>query len=143
MKKLISDFKHFRRKNTDEDIVLSANYFSAYKKKLVIKKAGFGDRCFSFGILFISPNLKAGYEINRDAVRHEYGHTKQLDRLGPIKYYKYIGKPSMNSAVAGDSYYKQPWEVVADIEGGVTSREHDEETVQAGYDYLDSITKKR
>jgi len=143
IQKLASDFKQLKRKNADEDIVLGANYFSAYKKKFVIKKAGFDDRCFSFGILFISPNLNPGCEINRDAVRHEYGHTKQLDRLGPIKYYKHIGKPSMKSTVAGDFYYEQPWEVFADIEGGVISRRHDEETVQAGYNYLDSFTKKR
>ena len=143
IQKFGNDFKGFSRKNDDEDVVIKANYFSAYKKKFVIKKAGFGDRSFNFIILFISRNLSAGDEASRDIVRHEYGHTIQYDRLGPVAYYRHIGKPSMASAVAGDLYYEQPWEVFADVEGGVISRKHDEKTIQAGYDYLESAAAKR
>jgi len=142
-KKLGSDIKGFNRKNNDEDTVLNANYFSMYRKKFVIKKAGFKDRSFSFGILFISPNLRAGSDAGRDIVRHEYGHTIQLKKLGLGAYFKYIGKPSMASTVAGNRYYEQPWEVFADVEGGVTSRKHDETTIQAGYDYLSNSSRKK
>ncbi len=67
---------------------------------------------------------------------HEYGHTKQLDQLGIMKYTFCIGIPSLFDWGTGD-YYSNPWEVTADIYGEVQSRPHSEEFVAAGYEYLE------
>lgn len=58
-------------------------------------------------------------------VRHEYGHTKQFDNMGPIKYFKDVAIPSMigytrsNKEGENFDYYAQPWERGADINGNV------------------------
>ena len=56
--------------NTSERSVLSANYFSAYKGKVVIKTNL--ERSGSYGALFISRKA-SGRSAPEDEVRHEYG----------------------------------------------------------------------
>jgi len=136
--KLALDLLALDMDNKNENAVLISNYISAYKGHLVIRAAGFDNRSFSFGIMFISPSITVEDINAADVVRHEYGHTYQFDLLGPGAYYQYIGIPSMESTLQGDPYYNQPWEVVADVEGGVISRTHTPEEIQAGYDYLDA-----
>jgi len=134
--------KKIDKNNTDEDKVLKARFFSAYKGQLVIKMAGFKDRSFSFGVMFISPKLEAGDQYAIDIVKHEYGHTRQLSRLGFFRYIKYIAIPSMKSEPDDPGYFALPWEITADIYGGVDRGQSDEEK-QAGETYLNNAAPKR
>ena len=128
--------------NTDENIVLNSKCFSAYKGKLVIRMGSFRHRSFSFGALFISKVERAGYPESINIVRHEYGHSKQLELLGLMRYIKYIGRPSVRSKVKGLVYYDQPWEVHADVCGGV-SRFHEKEIIAAGEAYIAAILPRK
>ena len=130
--KIIEDIKAYDTNNTDEQVVLNSNYFSNYKGKFVLRTNL--NRSGSFGILFI--NQKA----DKDTVRHEYGHTKQLDELGIIKYTLCVGIPSWQEW-GTDNYYDKPWEIMADIYGGVQSRTHTINKIIAGYKYQ-GISKK-
>ena len=123
-------------------MVLNARFFSAYKGKLVIRGAGRRGRSFSIGMMFISPKLKAGDQFAIATVRHEFGHTQQLGRLGLIRYIKYIAIPSMRSDPYDPDYYVLPWEITADIFGGA-GRPHSDEEKRRGEAYLDSIAPKR
>ena len=126
------DIENFDTSNTDEQKVLDSHYFSAYKGKLVIRTNM--DRSGSLGILFISHK-----EDNRsdriNTIKHEYGHTKQLDQMGLIKYLLYIGLPSWQEW-GSESYYRKPWEITADIFGEVNlnSRTSDDPLTQAHID---------
>ena len=131
----INDLRNLSFKNTDENKVLAAKYVSAYRGRLVIKRAGPKGRSFSLFALFISPKLEAGNQYAINTVKHEYGHTLQLKRLGLPVYLKAIACPSMKSGLSGIEYYSQPWEVTADILGGV-EREHAEGAEEIGEAYL-------
>ena len=126
----------------DENAVLNARFFSSYKGKLVVKMAGTKDRSFSFGAMFISPKMKAGDPYAINIVKHEYGHTHQLSRLGFFRYIKYIAIPSMKSDPDDPGYFALPWEITADIYGGVDRGFSDEEK-QRGEAYLINAAPKR
>jgi len=132
--------------NTSEDVVLKALYRAGYKGKLVVKKSGFGGRSYGFKNLYISPDLKEGTCEGRDQVRHEYGHSVQFDMLGPLMYFLYIAIPSITSKVKGKGYYDQPWEITADIYGGVERggqspdrNNYDAAAVEKGRAYLKKL----
>ncbi len=137
MSSLINDLKKdvsaLDHGNCDEQKVLDAKYFSSYKGKLVVKTNM--KRSGALGILFINRMADA------DTVKHEYGHTKQLDALGLIDYLIFIGFPSWKMLGIG-SYYRKPWEISADIYGGVDlrSRKNDDVLTQKhlddGFKYL-------
>ena len=135
---LVSDFREFDFGNTDEKKVLEARVFSAYKRRFVIRCGGPGGRSFSIGVLFISSKLEAGDGVAADIVRHEYGHTEQLKRLGLFRYLRAIAWPSMRSRKTGVEYFSQPWEVTADMYGGV-EREHLAGAEERGLDWLTGI----
>ena len=139
---LIDDLRNLSFRNRDENKVLEARHVSAYKGRLVIKKAGAGRRSFSLWALFISPELAAGDQNAIDTVKHEYGHTEQLKRLGLPAYLKAIGYPSMKSDMPGSAYYSLPWEVTADMLGGV-EREHAEGSEEIGEAYLAGRSARR
>ena len=126
-KNVIEDISNLNPFNTDEQKVLNSHYFSMYKGCLTIRTNM--DRSGSFGILFINQKADA------DTVRHEYGHVIQLALLGPIKFLTCIGLPSWQKW-GSDPYYDKPWEVTADIFGGVQSRTHSKEKIDAGFEYL-------
>ena len=107
-----------------EDI-MSSKSISFYKDVLVIKVPNWisffpETSSFSFGVILM------GQKGDMDLLRHEYGHTRQLQELGVWDYYKYVVKPSVyryNKTVekvyTWDSYYSTPWEYQADQYGGV------------------------
>jgi len=132
---LAEDVKLYDKDNTNEQKVLNSHYFSSYKGKLVIRTNM--DRSGSFGILFITheTNNRTNPE---DVIRHEYGHTKQLDQIGIVNYALFIGLPSWQEW-SSDSYYDRPWEVTADTYGGVQSRTPAQAKIDAGEGYLDII----
>ena len=84
--------------------------------------------------MFISTKEKTNAE---DTVRHEYGHTQQLEQLGAFKYALCIGLPSWQEWGSGE-YYDKPWEITADIYGGVESRTHSQDDIDAGFIYLNT-----
>ena len=73
-------------------------------------------------------------------IRHEYGHTKQLEQLGIVKYFFCIMIPSALEWGIDDEYYRRPWEIVADIYGGVQSRSYPGYE-SAGCEYLTNSKK--
>lgn len=138
---LIEDIYYFNPNNQSEAVVQKSNYFSCYKGKPVIRTDD--DRSGSFGVLFISrkyDNKPEDFAEFQDDVRHEYGHTKQLDKLGAVGYLLCIGFPSRWEWGSDKEYYRRPWEITADIFGGVRSRTYPGYT-QAGYDYLSNSDK--
>lgn len=94
-----------------------------------------GERSGSFGAIFLTRSADKDPHPE-DIVRHEYGHTKQLQELGIVKYAIDIGIPSALEIGGGD-YYSRPWEITADIYGGVQSRNHTNEDIKAGFSYLE------
>ena len=73
---------------------------------------------------------------NITTLRHEFGHNIQQLILGPINYLLCIGLPSWQQW-SNRPYYERPWEITADIFGGVSSRKHNNTDIQRGYSYLD------
>ncbi len=60
-------------------------------------------------------------------LNHEWGHNQQYNNMGPLFYVKDVAIPSMSnmnsaSKLDYDEYYLQPWELGADVLGGVTGR---------------------
>ena len=129
---LAEDMLNFNLENTDEQKVLNSHFFSAYKGIYVFRTNL--DRSGSFWVIFLSRESNSR-KYPEDVVRHEYGHTRQLKILGLENYFKYIGIPSALNLGSGN-YYDKPWEVTADILGGVKSRTHTSEVVKRGFSYL-------
>ena len=130
---VVEDIKNFDINNQSEEKALESNYFSAYKGVPVVRIGG--ERSGSFGAIFLTRS--ANEDPNpEDVVRHEYGHTKQLQQLGIVKYAIDIGIPSASN-MGGSEYYNRPWEITADIYGGVQSRQHTKEDIEAGFSYLE------
>lgn len=94
-----------------------------------------GNRSGSFGIIFLTRETNERRNPE-DMVRHEYGHTKQLEQLGTVKYALCIGLPSWQQWGSGE-YYDKPWELTADIYGGVQSRVHSQSNIEVGSAYLE------
>ena len=135
----LADMMNFDKNNESEEKVLNSNYFSSYKGKLVIRTDG--DRSGSFGVIFLT--RETNDRMNpEDVVRHEYGHTIQLEQLGILKYALNIGLPSWQNWGTGD-YYDKPWEITADIYGGVQSRIHEQMYIEKGLEYLEICTDVR
>ena len=134
---VVEDIKNFDINNQSEIRVLESNYFSAYKGVPVVRING--NRSGSFGAIFLTreTNNRTNPE---DVVRHEYGHTRQLQELGVVRYAIDIGIPSALEIGGGD-YYSRPWEITADIYGGVQSRQHTNKDIEAGFSYLERSKK--
>ena len=118
--------------NSDEQVVLDAEHFAFYKGCLVIRTNG--KRSGSFGVLFITRETNTR-DYPEDVIRHEYGHTVQLAQLGVVKYTLCIGLPSLFEWGSDQEYYRRPWEITADIFGGVQSRCYPGYEA-AGFEYL-------
>ena len=133
VKDVAEDIKNYDSNNQSEEKVLESNYFSSYKGVPVIRTNG--DRSGSFGAIFLTreTNNRSNPE---DVLRHEYGHTKQLEQLGVVNYALCIGLPSWQQWGTGE-YYSKPWEITADIYGGVQSRNHSQSNIDRGFAYLE------
>lgn len=105
--------------NDSETVVLNAKYVAFYKGRVVVKLP-IGNNAASFGIMFIGDGVS-----DIDDVKHEYGHTKQLLRMGPLVYATCVAAPSVNCNLLDRigwlkyDYYSSPWEYEADKYGGV------------------------
>ena len=133
-RKVKQDVMNFDVNNTSESKVLQSNYFSSYKGKFVVRTNG--NRSGSYGALFITKETNSRKNA-ADIVKHEYGHTKQLDQLGLVNYTLCIGVPSALEWGSDPVYYRRPWEITADIYGGVRSRQYPGYEA-AGFEYLEN-----
>ena len=129
---IVEDIKNYDPNNQSEERVLESNYFSSYKGVPVIRTNG--DRSGSFGIIFLTRETNSRNNPE-DIIRHEYGHTKQLEQLGVVNYAFCIGLPSWQQWGTGE-YYSKPWEITADIYGDVQSRNHSQINIDSGFAYL-------
>ena len=131
---IIEDIENYDKYNESEGKVLESNYFSSYKGVLVIRTNL--DRSGTFGAIFLTRETNHR-DKPEDIIRHEYGHTKQMEQLGVIDYLLCIGIPSWQKWGTGE-YYNKPWEVTADIYGGVQSRNHSQSDIDKGFAYLEA-----
>ena len=131
---IAEDIGNYDANNQSEEKVLESNYFSSYKGVPVVRTNG--DRSGSFGAIFLTreTNDRSNPE---DVLRHEYGHTKQLEQLGVVKYALCIALPSWQMWGTGE-YYSKPWEITADIYGDVQSRDHSQSKINQGFIYLEA-----
>ena len=119
------DSDSFDWNNTEEQAVLDAVFFSAYKNRLVIKHRLPGSTSFSiFRVLFINATKDPAskYRANTKTVRHEYGHTLQEEYMGFFSYMKKVAFPSLRGyrkKLSQEEYYAQKWEHDADVLGNV------------------------
>ena len=131
-KDIAEDIENYDASNQSEEKVIKSNYFSNYKGILVIRTNG--DRSGSFGAIFLTRETNTR-RFPEDVLRHEYGHTKQLEQLGIINYAFCIALPSWQQWGTGE-YYSKPFEITADIYGDVQSRDHSQGNINKGFAYL-------
>ena len=101
---------------------------------------GHRGRSGSFGrLLGLHDNNKNDPNLLRleELLKHEHGHYEQYKLIGFVKYLLAIAIPSLlNDPV---DYYSQPWEVTADLLGGVVSHRHTAGSEEAGIRYLNRL----
>lgn len=118
------DINNFNWSNTSASKVVASNYFSAYEGRLYIKLPTTNFGGLSLGVIFIDR------AVDNNTVMHEYGHTKQLEQMGLLRYLIEIGIPSLTGSILSNndqvfvngkwiSYYSLPWEYDADKKGKV------------------------
>ena len=117
--KFMEDVKNVDLFNSDEQKVIDANYFSFYKGRLVIWNSLF-DRSASFGMILMSNDDRENgkpIDYSKALIKHEYGHTIQLNQLGVMDYIFCIFIPSADKW-GDEPYYYKPWELSASKYGG-------------------------
>ena len=128
---VVEDVQNFDFENDSEEKVLVSNYFSIYKGTPVIRTNL--SRSGTFFVMFLSRRTS---ELNNpeDVVRHEYGHTQQMEEVGVFTFIAFYAIPSILNK--GDDYYEKPCESTADVFGNVQSRSHSTSTIERGNQYL-------
>ena len=114
--------------NTNETATLNSNHISFYKGVPVFRTAS-GGRSGSFAAIFLTKGSGV------DTLRHERAHNTQLMMMGIVNYGLIIGLPSWREW-SNRPYYERPWEITADVFGGVTGRTHSQADINRGYWYL-------
>ena len=114
--------------NDDEDSTLSSEKVSFYKGVPVFRTDL--DRSGSFYAIFLKRNGADNSEL-----KHERGHNTQSMMMGIVNSAAMILLPSWQEW-SERQYYERPWEVTADVFGGVTERPHSQEDINRGYWYL-------
>ena len=131
--------------------MLDARCLSAYKGQLVIK-APFARNSGSFGRIMILGIKNSSRPEGIQTIRHEWGHYVQYQMLGTLKYYLKIGIPSFKNTfrkLTHSEYFSQPWEITADIFGGVDwtvpypGFTYMPEAEMQGVEYLEKIMRNR
>lgn len=135
------------------DKVMQSKYISSYNGQTVLRM-NIDGRPGSLG-----PLMMLGTNQSEEMLKHESGHYEQYKELskssgpimGPLKYLAGVGYPSfVNGDYGGKNYYEQPWEVSADIKGGVDTTKRanaDEQSYAPGseeqgekyFNYLNSV----
>ena len=116
---IIEDAINFDSDNADAEKVFDSNYFSSYNGVFVIKTPF--DSSFSFGFIGLSNG-----DRDEEILKHECGHTVQLEKMGIAKYVTDVAIPSVTINLLDRmenlpyDYYSYPWEAEANKFGGAT-----------------------
>ena len=116
-------------------------WFLGWYRGVPVFKAPFAldGRPYSFwGIFLAGEDYKKFMEnpnIITETLNHEWGHTRQLLLLGIGDYFNMIAIPSILDLGPG-LYYNKPWEITADMFGGVIRSDHTKIAKQIGVAYL-------
>jgi len=113
--------------NSDAEATVNSSQVSFYKGVPVFRTDL--DRSGSFYAIFLNQNS------DLDELKHERGHNTQAMSMGIANFGLMIGLPSALEWSVRD-YYDRPWEVTADILGGVAGRTHTQEIINRGFGYL-------
>ena len=130
-----SDFSKVQTTTTDKEVKYGFQGFYKGVPVFVIPDSDLLSS-FSFGAIFLEKN-KVG---DSDVLNHEWGHTRQLLLLGVGDFFNMIGLPSIiTNLIDRDydvDYFNKPWEITADMFGGVNRSQHSKETKALGVAYL-------
>ena len=115
--------------NSNEEIVFKSNKVSFYKGAPVfLKNSG---RSGSFYAISLNKTRTT------DTLRHERGHNTQAMMMGIGTYGAMIGLPSwLEWGPKSRNYYNRPWEITADMFGGVSRPTHTQTDINRGWAYL-------
>ena len=129
---LAEDIYKYDKNNTDPEKVREAHYIQGYRGDSVIKEKLGATFAIGDNIFYDLENNKSNQDTLRNTLDHEYGHNRQYDNMGFVKYLTDVALPSMNGYVkdyvyeTGIDYYQdQPWENGANKLGGVEYKEMD------------------
>ncbi len=108
--------------NQDENIADNSKVFAFYCGEKVVRQSCFESSLQVFGTIFLHNDQGTVSTLN-----HEFGHGVQEKMMGPLYLFR-IALPSMisffrNPTASDFDYYSQPWEITADIFGGVNRDE--------------------
>ena len=131
---VLEDFFNLDINNADLKALSVAHYFSGYLGQLVFFGNWANRRSGSFGRLM---GLYGNDKNDPEIIKHEHGHYLQYQQIGFLKYIFAIAIPSLLHDSA--NYYSQPWEVTADLFGGVTGHYHSPGSEEAGLTYLNNV----
>ncbi len=118
--------------NTDGNAVFASTHFSFYKGEPIFLKDSGRSGSFYFMSLNRSDDM--------DVLRHERGHGYQSMMMGIATFGITVGWPSwqkLGLCSKHDTYYKAPWETMADILGGVQGRTHTQQEISRAWEYYD------
>lgn len=119
--------------NSDENLVASSKKVSFYKGVPIFRTKSSSSG--SFGVIILTRDIFEGETGHKwtpqESVKHEWGHNIQQLLYGPIPYLINIGIPSAFI----DNRDNTPWEIMADIFGGV-DRKYNEDDVKKGWAYF-------
>ncbi|WP_438848863.1 RHS repeat domain-containing protein [Anaerocaecibacter muris] len=114
--------------NSNENAVLNSSKVSFYKGAPVFRTDF--SRSGTFMGIFLRRNVS-----DVDEVRHEWGHIIQQGLTGAAKFGLTFAITS-SAELSNKYYYDRPWEITADILGGVQGRTHSSKNVRKGWGYL-------
>jgi hypothetical protein len=99
-------------------------------------------RSGSFLGIFLTDKTLEGTtrSIDADTINHEWGHGVQQGMMGILNYAFLIGFPSYKEMRSDLVYYNRPWEISADMFGGVTRNMHTKYDIEQGWRYLWATT---
>jgi RHS repeat-associated protein len=138
MDDIMSDITNYSKGNTDFGKVQEANLFSSYNGVIVVIVDA--PAAYSYG-----STLYLRKEERPDIIKHEYGHSLQEDKLGGFAYTVGIAAPSFaynkyhtKRKLPENQYFSMPWEITADIFGGVKRNQgyYLDGAREAGLDYF-------
>ena len=111
--------------------ILDAKGITYYKDKMVIKSDLMDGNGMSYGAIFLASNITSENPGGENLLKHEYGHTVQMQEMGILGYTAYVAIPSVisfgldSAELLQCEYYSLPQEYGADIRGGVQGRQYD------------------
>lgn len=140
------DLRNLNMLNRCMNTIFATNFISAYRGQLVLK-VPFEGRSASLGPVMVLMNDVVNDVEGRELIRHEWGHFVEFQRLGWFRYFVGIGIPSWRGGYASVAqrgpYYAQPWEIFADLFGGVggEDRTHSLEAMELGLQYMERLKR--